>query len=221
MAEPARKETSPAAPAPAPAPLLKERWTQWVALTTTVLAVCAAISALKGGGYSTRVQLSTTQEANLWSYYQSKSLKQHAVELHRDDLELARAEARTLEGQRLAGERLARAQTEVARYDREKNEIKAQAEAVQKAEDGLKRHGAAFGLAVMLLQIAIMLSSIGALMKKPIMWAMGLVFGGVGLVYMANGFWLFFGERRGPRPRPRPRPCATDSLGYTSDREPG
>lgn len=191
MAETARK--TDAAPAPAPAAAApRERWTQWVALTTTVLAVCAAISALKGGGYSTRVQLSTTQEANLWSYYQSKSVKQHAVELHRDDLELARLEARTPEGQRLAAARLERAGAEAARYDREKAEIKAQAEAVQQGQDGLKRHGAAFGLAIMLLQIAIMLSSVGALIKRPAMWVVGLCFGGGGLVYMANGFWLFF-----------------------------
>jgi hypothetical protein len=191
MAEPARKIDAPPAPAPAPA-AAQSRWTQWVALTTTVLAVCAAISALKGAGYSTRVQLSTTHEANLWSYYQSKSIKQHAVELHRDELELASLEARTPEAQKLARERLAHAQAEVVRYDHEKNEVKAQAEAVQKSEEDLKRHGAAFGLAVMLLQIAIMLSSIGALMKKPIMWAMGLAFGAVGLAYMANGFLLFF-----------------------------
>jgi hypothetical protein len=191
MAEPARKTDAPPAPAPAPA-AHKDRWTQWVALTTTVLAVCAAISALKGGGYSTRVQLSTTQEANLWSYFQSKSIKQHAIELHRDHLEVVRLEVRTPEAQRLVDERLTRARAEIARYDHEKNDIKAQAEGAQKAEDGLKRHGAAFGLAVMLLQIAIMLSSIGALMKKPMMWAIGLLFGGVGLVYMANGFLLFF-----------------------------
>lgn len=191
MAETARK--TDAAPAPAPAAAApRERWTQWVALTTTVLAVCAAISALKGGGYSTRIQLSTTQEANLWSYYQSKSVKQHAVELHRDDLELARLEARTPEAQRLAAARLEKAGAEAARYDREKAEIKAQAEAVQLSQDGLKRHGAAFGLAVMLLQIAIMLSSVGALIRRPAMWVVGLCFGACGLVYMANGFWLLF-----------------------------
>ena len=191
MAEPARKIDAPPAPAPAPA-ATQSRWTQWVALTTTVLAVCAAISALKGGGYSTRVQLSTTQEANLWSYYQSKSVKQHAVELHREELKLASLEARTPEAQKLARERLAHAQAEVVRYDHEKHEVKAQAEALQKTEEGLKRHGAAFGLAVMLLQIAIMLSSVGALMKRPAMWVVGLFFGFIGLVYMANGFLLFF-----------------------------
>jgi hypothetical protein len=191
MVEAARRaEPTPAAP-PA-APPARERWTQWVALTTTVLAVCAAMSALKGAGYATRVQLSTTQEANLWAYFQSKSVKQHAVELHREDLELARLEARTPEAQRRAAELLARAQAEAARYDREKNDVKAQAEAMQAAEGRLKRHSGAFGLAVMLLQCAIMLSSVGALIKKPVMWLIGLAFGAGGLVYIANGLWLFF-----------------------------
>jgi hypothetical protein len=68
----------PRIPRPAPGALAgggavteerKDSWTQWVALTTTILAVCAAISSLKGGGYSTRVQLATTVEANTWAYY--------------------------------------------------------------------------------------------------------------------------------------------------------
>lgn len=190
MAEAVRKQDPQ--PEPPKASPLKERWTQWVALTTTVLAVCAAISALKGGGYSTRVQLSTTQEVNKWSYFQSKSIKQHGVELHRDQLELMRLEARTPEAQRLLDERLARTKVELARYEQEKAQIKAEAEAIQKDEGDLKRHAAAFGLAVMLLQIAIMLSSVAALLKKPPMWAVGLVFGAAGLAYMANGFWLLF-----------------------------
>ncbi|HEX9291932.1 MAG TPA: DUF4337 domain-containing protein [Anaeromyxobacteraceae bacterium] len=192
MAEAAKQHAQPAPEPAKPAAPPRERWMQWVALTTTVLAVCAAISALKGGGYSTKVQLSTTQEANRWSHFQAKSIKQHAVELHRDDLELAQLEARTPEAQRLAGERIARAKAEIARYDQEKGAIKLEADAIQKEEGELKQHGQAFGLAVMLLQIAIMLSSVGALMKRPAMWVVGLVFGSGGLFYMANGFWLFF-----------------------------
>ncbi len=191
MAEAAKKQ-EPQPEAARPPPLLKERWTQLVALTTTVLAVCAAISALKGGGYSTRVQLSTTKEVNQWSYFQSKSIKQHAVELHRDQLELARLEARTPEAQRLLDDRIARARAELGRYDQEKSQIKAEAEAIQKEEGALKLHAGAFGIAVMLLQIAIMLSSVSALLKRPAMWVVGLLFGAVGLLYMANGFLLFF-----------------------------
>jgi hypothetical protein len=64
--------------------LLKERWTQWAALTTTVFAVCAAISALKGGSFGTRAQITATKEANAWAYFQSKSVKQHTCENQKD-----------------------------------------------------------------------------------------------------------------------------------------
>jgi len=190
MAEAAKKQEPQ--PEPGKAPPAKERWMQWVALTTTVLAVCAAISALKGGGYSTRVQLSTTQEVNKWSYFQSKSIKQHAVELHRDQLELIRLEAHSSEAQRLIEQSVAKANAELARYEQEKAQIKAEAEVIQKDEGELKRHAGAFGLAVMLLQIAIMLSSVGALLKKPATWVVGLGFGPLGLVSLGNGSLLFF-----------------------------
>ena len=56
---------------------------------------------------------------------------------------------------------------------------------------GYMRRGGNFGLAVMLLQIAIMLSSVGALIRKPASWCLGMAFGAVGLVFMLNGYTLF------------------------------
>ncbi len=170
----------------------KDGWVQWVALTTTVLAVCAAISSLKGGGFSTQIQLKTTQESNRWAHYQSKSLKQNLAELEREEMAVQAAEARTPEGRKLAEAAHARATAEARRYDAEKAEIKAEAEKLAAEQAELKRHGGAFGLAVMLLQIAIMMSSVGALIKRPAMWYAGLVFGVGGLAYMANGFWALF-----------------------------
>ncbi len=185
QAEPVRLEKPAATARP-------DRWTQWVALTTTILAVCAAISSLKGAGYSTRVQLMTTQEANRWSYFQSKSLKQHVVESEHDLLRIQQLEARAPETKAAIAERIAKLDQDVARYDKEKAVIKGDAEKLQKLEDEAKLHQTAFGLAVMLLQIAIMLSSVGALIKRPIMWHVGLFFGSVGLLYMGNGFFLWF-----------------------------
>ena len=170
----------------------KEKWIQWVALTTTVLAVCAAISSLKGGSYSTQVQIKNTQEGARWSYYQSKSLKQNLAELEREHMAVLALEARTPEGRAQAEKALARSATEAQRYEKEKGEIKAEAEKLAAEQVELKRHGGAFGLAVMLLQIAIMMSSVGALIKKPVMWYAGLLFGLGGLAYMANGFWGWF-----------------------------
>ena len=90
------------APAPeakaAPVAVLKERWTQLVALTTTVLAVCAAISSLKGGGYATKVQLATTRENDKWAQYQSKSIKENLFAVEQSLLQVQEKEVRTPEG---------------------------------------------------------------------------------------------------------------------------
>jgi hypothetical protein len=170
----------------------KDSWTQWVALTTTILAVCAAISSLKGGGYSTRVQLATTVEANTWAYYQSKSVKQNLAELERAQMEVAALEARTPEGKKVAEAGRDRAAGEARRYEAEKAKIKTEAEGLKSEEELNKRHGGAFGQAVMLLQIAITLSAVSALIKRPMMWWAGLACGVAGLVHMANGYFLFF-----------------------------
>jgi hypothetical protein len=170
----------------------KQQWVQWVALTTTVLAVSAAISSLKGGSYSTQVQLKNTQEANRWAFYQSKSLKQNLAELERESMAVLAFEARTPEGRSQAEGSLARARAEAQRYEKEKAEIRIEAERLAAEQAELKRHGGSFGVAVMLLQIAIMMSSVGALIKKPVMWYVGLAFGVAGLGYMANGLWGWF-----------------------------
>jgi hypothetical protein len=41
----------------------------------------------------------------------------------------------------------------------------------------------------MLLQIAIMCSAVGALIKKKIMWLLGLILGGWGIYYLMMGFF--------------------------------
>ena len=170
----------------------KDKWIQWVALTTTILAVCTAISSLKGGGFSTKVQLTTTQETNKWSYFQSKSIKQHICEIERNRLKLELAKAGDPRIRNIIGEQLAAGETDIARYDAEKSAIQTEAQELSRLQDRYKKHSAAFGLAVMLLQIAIMMSSVGALIKRKAMWIAGMGFGLIGLAYMANGFLLWF-----------------------------
>ena len=188
---PAAKQDPPAAPA-ARTGLLKERWTQWVALTTTILAVCAAISSLKGGGYSTRTQLATTRENDKWAQYQAKSIKENLFVVEQDLLRVQALEARTPEARQAISVRLQKLVADVERYEKEKAQLMAEAEGVQRDEVSFQRIGASFGLAVMLLQIAIMLSSVGALIRRPVMWIIGLAFGVIGLVYMGNGFFGWF-----------------------------
>ncbi|MSR89291.1 MAG: DUF4337 family protein [Candidatus Margulisbacteria bacterium] len=54
--------------------LFKDKSTQVVTLSITILAVCAAISGLKASSYSTKVALYSSLENKGWSFYQSKSV---------------------------------------------------------------------------------------------------------------------------------------------------
>jgi hypothetical protein len=166
-------------------------WLKWVALTTTCLAVMAAIGSLKSGKYSTRTQILTTQESNRWSYFQSKSIKQHMVEFKIDMLKVDEGRAQTPEEKaRIAG-LIGEAEKTVARYDGEMRDIRKSAEALSAEQDDLKRRGGSFSLSVMLFQIGIMLSAVGSLMKIRHSWYAGLAIGLVAIVYFLNGFFLF------------------------------
>jgi hypothetical protein len=96
-------------------------------------------------------------------------------------------------------EKVAREQLEIARYDKEKSDIMAEAKKVEEKIAGYnaarkdnEKRGAPFSMAILYLQLAIMLSAIAALLKKWPLWAVGCVFGVAGAIYFLNGFYLFF-----------------------------
>ena len=169
----------------------KEPWLNLLALTTVILAVCATLATFKGGGYSTRTVLNQAMASDQWAYYQAKGIKGNLYEVEamrlKRELELAPKTAVPVLEKSLAD-----VEKKVAKYDGEKADIFKKATAYEEAKADAQKHGAPFGLAVIFLQIAILLSSIAALMKKqPVYWA-GLLVGVVGLIYFANGFLLLF-----------------------------
>ncbi len=168
----------------------KETWITLVALTTTVLAVLAAIASLRASSYSTRVQLATTKEADQWAYYQAKSIKEHSYALNRDVLAAVRLqETKNPKAHKFLADKIKEYEGEVARYDKEKAEIKKGAEDIQKEQEVYKHKNGNFALSVMLLQMAIMCSAVGALIKKKIMWLLGLLLGAWGIYYFVLGFF--------------------------------
>jgi hypothetical protein len=173
----------------------KEPWLNWLALTTVILAVCATLSTFKGGGYSTRSVMSQTQASDQWSFYQAKSIKSYLYDLQIDKLRL---EMKT-EGTELTPAALAEYQKlideyagKVETYKAEQKEIMAEAKRFEEVKADAQKHGQTFGIAVIYLQIAILLSSIAALLKKKLVWLAGTSLGAVGVVYFINGFFMFF-----------------------------
>jgi hypothetical protein len=173
----------------------KERWLSWLALTTVVFAVGATLATFKGGSYSTRALLSQTQASDQWAYFQAKSIKGNLYTLQKEQLELQLGVLGPAvpAGVRTAYEgRIAACAEKVQKYEQEQAQIKAEAEALERNRDLCKRHQAAFGVAVILLQITILLSSVAALLKRRPLWYAALAIGSVGMVQFANGFLLFF-----------------------------
>ena len=168
----------------------KEPWLNLLALTTVILAVCATLATFKGGGHSTRTVLSQSLASDQWAYYQAKGIKGNLYEVEamrlKREIQLAPKAAVPLLEKSLAD-----VEKKVAKYDGERADIQKEARRYEDAKADAQKHGAAFGFAVIFLQIGILLSSIAALLTQKPVYYLGLGVGVVGIVYFVNGFLLF------------------------------
>ncbi|MCE5312343.1 MAG: DUF4337 domain-containing protein [Nitrospiraceae bacterium] len=170
----------------------KEKWLSYLALTTVIFAVCATLSTFKGGSFSTRSVLAQSQASNQWSYYQAKSIKGYIYEVQKERLELEQKAGRLPKN--LNDDYLSRIDTydkKIKKYEDEKKQIEKDAKEQEAIKIDAQKHSQIFGMAVIFLQIAILLSSIAALMKRKSIWFLSLVPGVLGLVYFCDGFFLF------------------------------
>ncbi len=172
--------------------ILPEKWMKGIAITTTVLAVVASVASSRSAFFIAKAQLLTALEGSQWSYYQAKSIKQNLAETQENAFQVEILGATSPEQRELLTKNLAAYAKDMARYNEEKAAIKKQAEDTNRENALVVRRGSQFSLAVVFSQIGIMLSSVGALLKRREMWIVGLVIGFISLVYLANGFLLFF-----------------------------
>jgi hypothetical protein len=171
-----------------------DKWLKGVALTTAVLAVFAAITTLYLGKFSSRAILSQGLETNQWGYFQSKSIKQHTYEIQKQRLELERMaqpnmpKAAALKYDELI-ENYAR---NIVRYEKEKNDIKAGAEAQAKTKADAQLRGGHYGYGLIFLQIGIMLSSVAALTRQKYLWYVGLAVTSGCIFFFLDAIYLFY-----------------------------
>jgi hypothetical protein len=173
----------------------KERWMNYMAITTVLVAVCATMSTFKGGGYSTRSLLNQSLASDQYAYYEAKSIKGYIFQSQRDNVELQKEIALNANNSK---EIVAKYQSKIddydksiKKYEKEKTEILAQAKSFEAIRDESKLHSGAFGIAVIFLQISILLSSISALAKKHYIYYLSLGVAVVGVLYFFDGFFLF------------------------------
>jgi hypothetical protein len=171
----------------------KERWMGYLALSTAIMAVLAALTTLYMGKFSSRAIMSQGLESNEWAYYQAKSIKQHSFEMSKRALELQYRSQKGLQPD-VAGEyekTLAKYGEEIKRYEAEKKEIKDKAEGIAKTKLKAQDMGGNFAYALIFLQIAIMLSSLASLTKRHYLWYIALVCN-IGWLFFFLDAWLLF-----------------------------
>jgi uncharacterized protein DUF4337 len=148
-----------------------EKWISWVALSTAVLAVLAAIAGLLSGKHANEAVMSQIQASDQWSYYQAKSIKSAVL-----DAKMSLANA--------ADEK---DRAKAAKYEEEQAEIKSEAEHKEtEAKTNFHKHEV-LARGVTMFQIAIAIAAISALTKKRRFWIVSLLFGAIGCVFLVLG----------------------------------
>lgn len=162
-----------------------------LAVITAILATVGALFAYMGGAtqanaglYKNDAAIKKTEAANKWAYFQSKSSKQNLAEIA---LDLAPSE-----------EQKAKYKAKIERYETEKNEIKKEAEALEKestdfdhkSEEQLHQHHR-WAQATTALQVSIAVAAIALLTRRRWMEWATLVVGGVGIA-VGIAAWLHF-----------------------------
>lgn len=169
---------------------IQEKWIKGVVITTTCLAVMTAIAAARGGACSIKTQLLTAIETSKWAYYQAKSIKQNMAEMQKNVFEVELLGAANAEQKALYENKLKISADEISRYNTEKNLIMKEAEDAGALNSRVAKKGNFFSGSVVFFQIAIMLSSVSALLKKKFMWILGMFFGVIATAFLAYGLFL-------------------------------
>ena len=146
----------------------RERWISWVALSTAILAVLAAIAGLLSGRFVNEAMMNQIEASDQWSYYQAKSIKAAVL-----DAKMS-----------LAGTPNDSDQSKRDRYEKEQEKIKSEAEQKEAAAKSNFHKHEVFARGVTMFQIAIAIAAISALTRRRKFWIVSLLFGGVGCAFL-------------------------------------
>jgi hypothetical protein len=163
-----------------------------VALTTAIYAVVLAIASLGGNNAMKEMLLAQQEASNQWSYYQAKAIREHLNRGNKMVVEAHLAEPSALKGaEREKFETLVRKfADEEKRMNADKKEIEPRARALEAERDRNQAKDPYFDYAEVLLQIAIVCSSIAIISASRPMFLFSTVVAVAGTLFALNGFLL-------------------------------
>ena len=153
----------------------KEKWVLYVALTTAVIAVLAAITGLLAGDHADEAMLSQIRSSDKWAFYQAKSIK---TELINSSNKILIAIGKAPAAQDTA---------KIAANKIEQAKIMEEAKDAQKESDGHVAKHKILARGVTLFQVAIAIGAISIITKRKALWIVSVGFAFVGIFFLLQG----------------------------------
>jgi hypothetical protein len=147
----------------------REGWIKYVSVTVVIIAVLSSIASQWTSKYAARSENNELRASDTWNFYEAKSVKQHLDAL---GLPLLKgANANDPEGRKV----LEQVQRDIPRYDKEKADIKAEAEGFEAASKTAGAKGGRMATAASLFSVSIAMASMCLVTKKKPLWILAIV----------------------------------------------
>jgi len=149
-----------------------------IALLVALAATFVALASVKDRNITLRMNQAQSKAIDTWNYYQAKSMKQNLAEATLDQMTAVNGSPDVLQHYK----------QQVARYDKEKGEVKDEAERYEKTYEALNQQHDLFDLSDAAMSVAIALLGVTALTKKRWLLAVASVFLVLGAFFGVAGF---------------------------------
>ncbi len=148
-----------------------------VSLTMAILAVLVAVVSLLGHRAHTEEVVMQNKVSDQWAYYQAKNIRRHSDELFADF-----ASIMVSTDTQKAAQLREKYQKEANRYRDEQKDIDAEAKKLEQEATHERRRADRYDLGEVLLEVALVVTSITLLSGRRIFWHAGVVLTVVGLL---------------------------------------
>ena len=150
-----------------------ESWSMYLAISTALMAVLAALGSLFAGHHSNEALLCQLKASDSWNYYQAKGIKYEVVSLMKE-IKTDPAETEKLN-------------EKIKQYKDDQAEIKKEAEVSMKESEGHLQQHVILARSVTIFQISIAISAIAMLTRRKFLWYGSMAFSIIGLVLFIMG----------------------------------
>jgi hypothetical protein len=156
----------------------KERWVLFVALSTALIAVLAAITGLLAGAHSDDAMLSQIRSSDQWAFYQAKGIKTDIL-ASTDKLMVA-----------IGKQPVPADEEKIKENKKEQADIMKEAKAAKDESDMHVAKHSIFAHGVTLFQISIAIGAISIIVKRKSLWLVSMGFACIGIFFLIQGVWF-------------------------------